>query len=224
MSKTWLSVLLVVAVASCSPSECGPPKPAPGAGPGTKIVVSNRQQVATTVYVAFGSDSKVGVADWPFCTGSGLTCTFPLTATTSQPLPTKGAYLNATLSFGSAVTCGVTKAEINVNNPAWYDTYDVSLVDGYSNNVGIQYTPPTAADAGGSVQLGPVLGATGNEQVLGVFPLGCDVCVARQSPPCGMSKGTDGCKTGSQYNPSVACQYQGAVKGGGGSAEIVLFP
>ena len=179
----------------------------------------------TTVYVAFGADSKVGVADWPFCTGSGLTCTFPLPATTGQPLPTKGgAYLNATLSFGAAVTCGVTKAEININNPAWYDTYDVSLVDGWSNNVGIYYTPPTAADAGGRVQLGPPNGAKGNEKVLGVFPLGCDVCVARLSPPCGMSKGTDGCKSGSQYAPDVPCQYQGAVKGGGGAAEIVLFP
>jgi hypothetical protein len=200
---------------------CGPVPPAPSSG--TKVSISNRQKAATTVYVAFGSDSKVGVKDWAFCQGTGLTCSFQLAGETHQPLPTGGAYLNATLSFGAAVTCNVTKAELNVNNPAWFDTYDVSLVDGYSNQIGMLYSPP-GPDAGPPVALGPPKGATGNEKVLGVYPFGCDICVARQSPPCGITKGTEGCKAGTQNNPAVPCQYQGAVKGGGGAIEVVLFP
>jgi hypothetical protein len=214
----FLALSLALLMLGC----CTPPGPAPHAG--TTVLVSNRQATTTVVYVAFGSDSKVGVKDWAFCKGSGLTCNFPLAGTTTQPLPTGGKYLNATFSFGAAVTCGVTKAEVNVNNPAWYDTYDVSLVDGYSNKVGMIYTPPTSADAGGPVALGPPVGASGNEKVLGVFPFGCDICVAKQNPPCNIPKGTDGCKAGTQSNPSPPCQVQGAVKAGGGGIEIILFP
>lgn len=212
--ETMRPLFLSALAALCA---CSPRPPAPPAG--TALVVTNRQATATVVFVAFGSDSKITSGDWPFCTGSGLTCKFTIAAHSSQPLPTKGRYVNATLSFGAAVACGSTKAEINANNPAWYDTYDVSLVDGYSNKVGIVYTPPGAAP----VALGPPVGATGNEKVLGVFPYGCDVCVARKSPPCNIPTGSDGCKSGTQSNPDVPCQYQGSVKGGGGSAEIVLF-
>jgi len=211
-----LGLLAVLALGCCTPTPTPPPSS------GTSVVVSNRQKATTVVYVAFGSDSKVGVKDWAFCKGSGLTCSFQLATSTSQPLPTGGRYLNATFSFGGPVTCGVTKAELNVNNPAWYDTFDVSLVDGFSNKVGMVYTPP--ADAGGPVTIGPPVGATGNEKVLGVFPVGCDICVARQNPPCSIPKGTDGCKAGTQNNPTPPCQVQGAVKGGGGALDVVLFP
>jgi hypothetical protein len=214
--------LFALALALSGVGCCAPVRPQPTAG--TSVLVSNRQKATTVVYVAFGSDSKVGVKDWAFCKGSGLTCSFPLAATTAQPLPTLGRYLNATFSFGGPVTCGVTKAELNVNNPAWFDTFDVSLVDGYSNKVGIVYTPPASADAGPPVALGPPVGASGNEKVLGVFPYGCDICVARQDPPCNIPKGTDGCKAGTQNNPTPPCQVQGAVKGGGGALEVALFP
>ena len=200
-----------------------PPTPGPTAT-GTQVTLTNLQ-VATTVYVAFGADSKIQAADWAsFCTPNGaLNCSFSLTD--SQALPNaQGAYLNATIAFGSPVGCGATKAELNVNNPAWYDTFDVSLVDGYSNKVGMVYTPPASADAGAPVALGPPVGATGNEKVLGVFPFGCDICVAKQNPPCNIPKGTDGCKAGTQNNPTPPCQVQGAVKGGGGALEVVLFP
>lgn len=199
------------------------PRPAPP--PRTTVVVTNRKAAPVVVYVTFGSDSKVTAKDWSsFCAGSGLACSFSLGATTSRPLPTNGAYLNATFAFGAPVGCGVTKGEVNVNNPAWFDTMDVSLVDGFNHKVGIVYTPPASADAGGAVALGPPLGAAGNEKVLGVYPFGCDVCVARQSPPCGIPVGKDGCKAGTQSNPSPPCQVQGAVKGGGGAVEVILFP
>jgi hypothetical protein len=188
---------------------------------GTDVSVQNGRTVGTTVYVSFGSDSKVTAADWPFCTGSGLSCSFPLPAGETKALPNAAhAYLNATFSFDAEVGCGVTKAEVNVNNPAWYDTLDVSLVDGYSDDVQITAVPT----GGASAVLGPPLGKSGNEAVYGLFPFGCDVCVARQNPPCGIAKGTAGCKAGTQYDPAVPCQWQGPTKGGGGSATIALLP
>jgi hypothetical protein len=148
---------------------------------------------------------------------SPLNCDFDLTGTKELPNP-NGLHLNMTVAFGGPVACGNTKAEVNVNTPTWYDVMDVSLVDGYSNNVSINYTPP-----GGTKQvLGPPVGKDGNEKVLGLFPYGCDVCTARQSPPCGIAPGGTGCKAGSQYKPDVPCQVQGTVMGGGGLVEVVL--
>ncbi len=179
----------------------------------TTAAVHNKTKTATTVYVAFGSDSAITASDWAFCTGSGLNCSFPLAAGAVQDL-TGTDYLNATLAFGEAVGCGVTKSEVNINNPAWYDILDVSLVDGYSNNVQIVATPT----GGKAQQLGPPLGETGNEKVYGLFPYGCDICVERQAPPCGISTGKTGCKAGTQYDPDVICQWQGPTMGGGGLA------
>jgi hypothetical protein len=187
---------------------------------GTDVAVHNGRTTASTVYVAFGADSAVTAADWTFCAGSGLVCSFALGAgkTTALPNPSH-AYLNATFSFDAPVGCGVTKAELNVNNPAWYDTLDVSLVDGFSDKVQI-----TAVAGGTTTVLGPPVGASGNEKVLGVFPLGCDVCVARKDPPCGLTPGKSGCKAGTQYDPDVPCQWQGPTKGGGGTATLELLP
>ena len=204
--KLLLPILL--AIASC---HCGPPPTT-----ATTASVHNGTGVAATVYVAFGSDSKITADDWAFCTGSDLNCNFPLGAGATQDLP--GAdYLNATLAFNEAVGCGVTKAEVNINNPAWYDILDVSLVDGYSNDVQITATPTGKS----AIQLGPPKGQTGNEKVYGLFPYGCDICVERQNPPCGISKGKSGCKAGTQYDPDVICQWQGPTKGGGGMAVVV---
>jgi len=177
------------------------------------VIVANGTGYSTVVHLAFGADSKVLPEALPFCLASGaLTCAFPLAAHAEQSLPLAGKYLNVTLAFNAPVGCGSTKAELNLNNPKWYDTLDVSLVDGYSNDVKIE------AD---KVTLGPNL-PSGNERVLGVFPLGCDVCTARQSPPCGIAPGTNGCKSGTQYKPDVICQWQGAVKDGSTAARVTL--
>jgi hypothetical protein len=175
------------------------------------LAVENLTNDPTTVFVAFGADSVVLPGAWPFCTGSGLNCTFPLGKRMLKSLPLGGNYLNATFSFGAAVTCGITKAEINANNPKWYDTLDVSLVDGYSNKISIS-TLAFGQKPSQAVLLGPPKGKEGNEKVFGLFPYGCDVCVARQSPPCGIPKGRAGCKGGTQYKPDVVCQYQGPQK------------
>lgn len=199
MKKTIVMLLLTVATLAHAGSST--------------LSITNSTRANTIVYFAFGADSAI--VSWKFCPITArLNCQFPLKAGATQTLPLDGKYLNATISFGAPVTCNTTKAELNLNNPAWYDIADVSLVDGYSNKVEIDI---------GSVKLGPPLGATGNEKVYGLFPNGCDICVARQNPPCGMAPGKDGCKKGpDQYHPDVPCQWQGHVMGGGSTVKIYL--
>jgi hypothetical protein len=186
------------------------------AGGRATLTVANETTAPAVVFVAFGADSVVRQATVSsFCTGSGLNCSFPLPAGGSQTFPLAGRYINATFSFNGPVTCGMTKAEVNLNNPAWFDILDVSLVDGFSAPVKIM---------AGSVTLGPAK-ASGDEQVLGVFPPGCDLCAARGNPPCGYPPGTkDGCKGGTQYKPDVVCQWQGARKGGSTATRVALVP
>lgn len=206
----FLLVLIASLLVACS--RVSAPAPVAEGGKATVVIVNGTTNSAT-VYVAFGADSVVRPKSLPFCTASGpLTCSFALAAHEERSLPLAGRYLNATLAFNGVVGCGSTKAELNVNNPRWYDTLDVSLVDGYSNPVEI---------VAGTVVLGPAR-ASGNEKTLGVFPLGCDICVARQNPPCGMHPGRDGCKGGTQYKPDVPCQWSGTVKGGGTPVRVTL--
>jgi len=203
--------------ASGAPSASAPSAvPANGAPGSSTVTIANGTGYATTVYVAFGADSVVLPPAWSFCTAQGkLNCSFLLAPRGTQALPLARQYLNATFSFDAPVACGITKAEVNVNNPSWYDILDVSLVDGFSNLITIE---------AGDATLGPPNGPKGNEQVFGLFPLGCDVCVARQSPPCGIPKGTDGCKAGTQYDPKPPCQWQGTVMGGGTAVVVKLVP
>jgi hypothetical protein len=186
-----------------------------GESRGTQVKLTSANE--TDVFISFGADSKLLPAAIPACNvKDGLVCQFKVKGTTTLPNP-GGLYLNATVAFGKAVGCGSTKAELNVNNPTWFDVLDVSLVDGYSNNLSIDYLP----HGGGRITITPN-GTGNNADVGGVYPLGCDVCVARQNPPCGMTPGTDGCKKGTQYKPDVPCQFQGAIKGGGGVVEVYL--
>ena len=182
----------------------------------TTVTVGNDTGSDTTVYVAFGGGSAVLPTSpgWGFCAAtSGLTCNFKLAAHATREMPLAGQFLNATLAFDAGVGCGSTKAELNVNNPAWYDVVDVSLVDGYSNRIAV------TSDA---TKIGPPLGEEGNSHVFGVFPYGCDVCVARKAPPCGIPTGEKGCKSGTQYKPDVPCQYQGPYMGGGSVVRVAL--
>lgn len=177
----------------------------------TTVVVENATTVDTTVYVAFGADSQVTASNWPFCSGEGLNCSFSLAKKSTQPLLTHAQYLNATFSFFHPVTCGTTKAEVNVNNPNWYDVADISLVDGF--NV------PVEMDFAGQKLI--VTSAKGNETAFGVYPDGCDICTGRAAPPCGQSRNNEGCKSGTQFDPSVPCQAQGSVLGGGSNAVVI---
>ena len=80
-------------------------------------------------------------------------------------------------------------------------------------------------DRAGKHVLGPVTSPSGNEEAFGVFPDGCDVCVARLDPPCGFRKGKTGCKAGvDPYHPKVPCQYQapGPASGKSGGSRVVV--
>ena len=221
--RNFCAVAVAVAI-GCGP--CPPPTPTPGPviTAGTKVTLEVAQvglaAIRTPVYFSFGADSKVTPSDWSsFCTVTApLNCNATMTG--SLELPTQGRYLNVTVSFNAAVGCGSTKAELNVNNPAWYDTMDVSLVDGYSNKIAIEYKPP----GGTKTMIGPPLGKSGNELLLGVYPYGCDLCTANSAGTCGIPPGAAGCKAGTQYAPVPPCQLQGAVKGGGGSVLVMLVP
>jgi hypothetical protein len=182
-------------------TRCPTPEPAVQ----HQLTFANETSSPTTVYVAFGSNSVVLPTNWSsFCTGSGLNCTFPIAANSTQVAPLAGQYLNATIAFNAPVNCGSTKAEMNINTSNNTDNYDVSLVDGYSNNVKISI--------GGTI-LGPPNGKGDNQKVFGLFPFGCDICVARQQPPCGIPTGSGGCKSDTQYKPDVLCQYQSPTQG-----------
>jgi len=186
--------------------------------------VQNRTEKSVTVFISFGADSEV--TSFPFCGDSGG-CSFPLAQGGTQNLETGGAYLNATISFDAAPGCNVSLGEINISNPAWTnDTANISLVNGWSRDIEIDVTAPD----GGVIPLGPTQGPKGNASVFGVYPNGCDICVARQSPPCGISPcGTPdgsppscGCKQGTQYNPSIPCQASFARDGATVTVAIVI--
>jgi hypothetical protein len=157
--------------------------------------------------------ARPGITDC--ATSSALNCALILPANSTQTIDLGGKYLNATLAFDLPVGCGATKAELNLNNPNWYDVADLSLVDGFNHDLQMQF---------GDVLLGPTLGKNGNAALFGVFPLGCDICTARQNPSCGFAKGTDGCKAGTQYAPVPPCQVQGNVKGGGTAVIVTVLP
>lgn len=184
-----------------------------------QFTIANDTNASVAVFVAFGANSVVNAASWSVCgvpadAGALLNCSFPLTPKTALSLPLAKQYLNATVSFNAPVGCGTTKAEININNPAWYDVVDVSLVDGFSNRIKLEIDGTSITPTGPS----------GNAEVLGVFPLGCDICTARQNPPCGQSPGSTGCKAGTQYDPKPPCQYQGKTMGGGSTVRVGLIP
>lgn len=205
-------VLCAVVLVGCPPPPSPPtPGPAPdaGAAASTHVQVSNATDAGAVVNVSFGTDSTV--KGWAFCTPTSSGCTFSLPASSTQPLATGGQYLNASIAFNAPVGCGATIAELTANNANGYGTADVSLVNGWNADVAITVDGLT---------LGPAVDG-GNASTFGVFPYGCDVCVARSSPPCGIpstgctAPGSCGCKAGSQYKPAVPCQatYQRADAG-----------
>jgi len=204
--RTKLLFVVACALAGCAPNRT----------PSTLRVANNTASVATA-YVAFGASSVVVAADWPFCTATGpLNCSFAISPNESRDLPLAGRHVIASLAANAPIACGSTKAEINLNNPAWPDVADISLVDGFNSAMSLRFA---------GTLLGPVTAGVGNERALGVYPYGCDICVARQHPSCGIPAGNDGCKTGTQYDPDVPCQAQGRTSGGGDNDVVIeLLP
>lgn len=191
--------------------------------------MSNLTDASAQVNISVGSDSVVLPSTWDFChVDAGLMCSFKLAAGISRALPTGGQYLNASIAFNSPVGCsgpsgGPTIAEFTANNLNGYGTADVSLVNGWNAKVEILVDGQT---------LGPAKWQH-NENVSGVFPYGCDICVARQNPPCGIpacgSSPNDGgqgcgCKPGGQYNPMVPCQITYQKADAGSLLNVALLP
>lgn len=221
----------------CSPNSPSIADSASDAGDGdvplgTTITIENGTTTGVQVYIAFGSNSVVLPTSpgWSFCTQYqtyALVCDFLLAPSSIQTLPLNGQYMGATVSFGGPVSCGFTKVEWSVNqtspSPGWYDTADVSLVDGFNVGVAIEYKDPFID--GGHVILGPVKHERGNEKAFGVFPLACDLCTARSAQtPCGYVPGpSPECKKGTQYHPDVVCQYQGNTMSGTDTEIKVLY-
>jgi len=186
------------------------------------IVLVNNQSSAADVFINFGSDSAINVANLgSFCdsqsTGS-LNCHHKLAAKKSEVLPNpKFKYVNLALAFNHVVDCGATKAEVIANNPSWYDIMDVSVVDGYNNRIEIDAT----ATGKMTVTLGPPAGMKGNQQLFGVFPFACTQCAAILDAPCG-SNGAGECHAGIESNPIPPCQYQ--MNPADGMIKVILQP
>lgn len=196
-------------------------------GPGrSHVFIENQTEQPTVAHFAFGADSTI--QGWSFCITEPSGCFITVPKHSATELPLSGNYLNVTVSFDAPVGCGVTKAEVNTNNPKWYSIADVSLVDGYSNRVQINFQTNSTSDAAPPADaaiLGPPIGRHDNENVLGLFPYGCDICAGRSQPPCGIPvDNSKGCKAGTQYNPTPVCQFQGSVMGGNETIRVQLIP
>jgi hypothetical protein len=193
---------------------------------GSEAAVKNESGKSTTVWASFSPDSKVTREDWiSFCKPVTSGCMFHLGVDEIRYLQTSGKFLSVNLSFGQPGSCegtGVTLGEMSLNTSNNHDTVDISMVNGWNVDIKIDIAPknaPKDASFGGlgAVTLGPTDGPDSGALRLGVFPNGCDICVARQKPPCpwqtpcGTPDGGGvacGCQGGTQYNPSPVCQEQ----------------
>lgn len=207
-----------------------------GGGAATTLNVSNEGD-ATTVYAVFSSDSCTTISDWSTgspisCTTAGDTtctvtanasiCSFPIASGDTCTLPVKsGCLTSINFAFNAGVVtqpCGLTPgtgpslAEVSINGSncskqpgcqtAPCDCIDISLVQGYAPpNISITLSE-------GNTTLGPTVGATGNQSVFGVFPVGCTNCVNRGGCPCGIDcSDTSQChQGGTPDDPDIPCQ------------------
>jgi hypothetical protein len=119
--------------------------------------------------------------------------------------------------------CPTTMFEINIspNDNKTHDHYDVSLVNGFNYSIQLIPSAGTATTK--------VTKATGNQDAVGVFPLGCTECISKGSVPptwddcpgnpssCGAHSqcySADECKTGPDRNhPNAACDLEATTGG-----------
>lgn len=208
-----------------------------GGGGATTLNVSN-EGVATTVYAQLPDGSCTTISDWSTnspisCTSGSVNCTvvtptnptfcsFPIASDDICTLPLQsGCTSNIKLAFnpefvtnacGDSPGTGPSVAEVNIHVPNCSkepgcdsppcDCVDISLVNGY--------TPPNISMtlSEGSTTLGPTAGATGNQSVFGVYPVGCTNCVNRDGCPCGINcNDTSQChQGGTPDDPDIPCQ------------------
>jgi hypothetical protein len=216
MKRLLLALLLVTGCHKATPPSW------------TEARVKNATRAKVEVYASFAPNSAV--KGWDFCRSVPSGCAFELPAETARDLPTGGNLLSVNFSFGKAGDCagtGTTLGEMTINTgEAKNDTADVSLVNGWNADVEVTIS--------GAQTLGPTDGGASGAGLFGVYPNGCDICVARQPPlacpwqtPCGSP--TDGgapcgCQGGSQYAPSPPCQQTGIAKGSVVTVVLVSGP
>jgi hypothetical protein len=177
-----------------------------------KVIIKNMQKTKAEVNINFSDISEInkstlgGLCD-KRGTASNLNCGFDLGPNEQKEITNPFfKMLSMSLAFNKVVGCGSTKAELTVNYAKGDDNFDVSCVDGFNEKIAMIFTYGNAQQ----VKMGPPNGKTGNENVYGVFPYGCDICAGRLSPQkaCGpYPLGNSGCKSGTEHNPSVICQY-----------------
>jgi hypothetical protein len=187
------------------------------------VVLVNNQSTAAEVFITFDSSSVINVSNvGAFCDSQSVApahCHLTLAPNKSVELPNPDfKYVQMALSFNHDVTCGATKAEVAANNPNWYDVEDVSVVDGYNNNIELDATDKGTITP---VKLGPPKGKTGNQKIFGVFPFACTQCAAILRPPCG-SNGPSECHAGLESAPIPPCQYQ--INATDGTIDVILQP
>lgn len=169
-------------------------------------------------------------------TANNTICSFPIDAnqTCSPPL-TAGCETTVKVAFneefvtnacGSSPGTGPSVAELFVGGDDCSktpgcgsppcDCADISLVQGYTMpNISMTLSKD-------STVLGPTVGATGNQDVFGVFPVGCTNCVNRGGCPCGIDcSDTSQCHQGGTPNdPDLPCQ---ASQPTGGTVTITIL-
>jgi len=186
----------------------------------------------TTVFAVFSTDSCTVISDWLTipCTSVDTTCTptanpsicsFPIASgDTCTPPLMAGCKTSINFGFNPEVvtkTCGTTPgtgpsiAEVTINGDNCSkkpgcdsppcDCADISLVNGYT----LPNISMTVSD--GPTTLGPTAGATGNQNVFGVFPVGCTNCLNRDGCPCGINcSDTSQChQGGTPPDPDIPC-------------------
>ena len=203
-----------------------------GDTPTTTLQISN-EGAATTVYAVFSPESCTIISDWSTipCTSGDTTCTttansmicsFPIgEGDICTPPLQSGCLTSINFAFDEEVVtqpCGITPgtgpslAEVAINGSNCSktpgcdtppcDCADISLVQGYKlPNISMTLSKDNTV-------LGPTAGATGNQNVFGVFPVGCTNCLNRDGCPCGIDcSDTMQCHQGGTPNdPDIPCQ------------------
>ncbi len=155
--------------------------------PVNTVTVINKTGSSIEVHLGFLANSCYQPSAFSsFCTtGSNqYICTFPVGNNDSQVLTFTNS--TCTASFALSVDqdpwqgCSNTMAEFTLHdywsfNNTYQDTFDISLVNGFSVSATLTST------AGGSYS---ATSATGNQTNLGVFPAGCTTCTGQQGSPC----------------------------------------
>ncbi len=197
------------------------------------ITLNNNSGSSVTVYIVFatGLTGNGGTYTADDLNNQGCVmyhadrCKFTIAGSRTKVLKFNkgGINLSAGLNQEPMGPCRTTMFEINMSpkdNPA-HDHYDVSLVNGFNFSIKIVPTKGTATTL--------VTKATGNQNAIGVFPLGCSECIALNSVPpawdncpgnpssCGAHSqcySAGECKTGPDRNhPNAACDLEAPTGG-----------